>query len=70
MAYGEHKPELVRKVREIADAGTAVVVISSEFEELLAISDRLLIIYDGSVIGNINRKNVQSEDALHHAVQG
>ena len=64
------KSELVRKVREIADAGTAVVVISSEFEELLAISDRLLIIYDGSVIGNMNRKDVQSEEALHHAVQG
>ncbi|RYG93076.1 sugar ABC transporter ATP-binding protein [Loktanella sp. IMCC34160] len=64
------KSDLVRKIREIADAGTAVIVISSEFEELLAISDRLLVIYDGAVIDDIPRNDVQSEEALHHAVQG
>jgi ribose transport system ATP-binding protein len=63
------KSELVKKIREIADSGSAVVVISSEFEELLAISDRLLIISDGVVIGNMNRQDIQSEEALHHAVQ-
>ncbi|WP_417525503.1 sugar ABC transporter ATP-binding protein [Marinovum sp.] len=64
------KADLVQKIREIADAGTAVLVISSEFEELLAVSDRLLIIYDGTLIGDIERQDVQSEEVLHHAVQG
>ncbi len=64
------KADLVMKIREIADAGTAVLVISSEFEELLAISDRLLVIYDGTLIAEMDRQDVQSEEALHHAVQG
>lgn len=64
------KADLVIKIREIADAGTAVLVISSEFEELLAVSDRLLVIYDGTLIAEMDRKDVQTEEALHHAVQG
>lgn len=64
------KADLVQKIRQIADTGTAVLVISSEFEELLAVSDRLLIIYDGTLIGGMNRQDVQSEEVLHHAVQG
>lgn len=64
------KADLVQKVREIADAGTAVLVISSEFEELLAMSDRLLIVFNGTLIGDMNRQDVHSEEVLHHAVQG
>lgn len=64
------KADLVDTIRQAADAGTAVLVISSEFEELLAVSDRLLIIHDGRLIREMPRKAVASEEVLHHAVQG
>ena len=41
-----------------------------EFEELLAMSDRLLIVFNGTLIGDMNRQDVHSEEVLHHAVQG
>ena len=64
------KSDIVEIVRSIADKGTAVLVISSEFEELLAMSDRLLIIHDGKLIKEMGRQDIGSEEVLHHAVQG
>ena len=64
------KADLVETIRTAADAGTAVLVISSEFEELLAVSDRLLIIHDGRLIREMPRQDVATEEVLHHAVQG
>ena len=57
-------------MREIADQGTAVLVISSEFEELLALSDRLVVLHDGRVVKTLERRDIASEEVLHHAVQG
>ncbi len=64
------KSDIVEIVRTIADAGTAVLVISSEFEELLAVSDRLVVLHDGRVTRELQRQDVASEEVLHHAVQG
>ncbi len=64
------KSEIVEIVRSIADKGAAVLVISSEFEELLAMSDRLLVLRDGQVVDDLDRRTITSEEVLHHAVQG
>ncbi|WP_062111542.1 sugar ABC transporter ATP-binding protein [Aureimonas sp. AU40] len=64
------KTDIVEIVREIADRGTAVLVISSEFEELLALSDRLVVLHDGRVVKTLERRDIASEEVLHHAVQG
>lgn len=47
------KSEILDMVRELASAGKAVIVISSEYPELLAVSDRVLVLKDGSVIRDI-----------------
>ncbi|GAD55319.1 sugar ABC transporter ATP-binding protein [Limimaricola cinnabarinus] len=64
------KSDLVEIIREIADAGTAVMVISSEFEELLAMSDRVLVLHDGRLIKELKREDIATEEVLHHAIQG
>jgi len=64
------KADIVAIVRAIADKGTAVLVISSEFEELLALSDRLVVLHDGAVVRTMERRDIASEEVLHHAVQG
>lgn len=63
------KSDIVEIVRKLADNGAAVLVISSEFEELLAMSDRILILQDGNLTSDLDRRNIASEEALHHAVQ-
>lgn len=64
------KSDIIDIVRAIADKGAAVLVISSEFEELLAMSDRLLVLKDGKLINELDRRKIASEEVLHHAVQG
>ena len=64
------KSDIVEIVRRLAAKGTAVLVISSEFEELLALSDRLIVIHDGRLINELDRRAIDSEEVLHHAVQG
>jgi len=64
------KVEIVRIIRQFADAGGSVIMISSELPELLAVSDRLLILRDGHVESEIDRREIKREEELHHAVQG
>ncbi|MFV0625373.1 ATP-binding cassette domain-containing protein [Sphingomonas sp. ac-8] len=45
------RTEILRLVRTLADDGIAVLLVSSEFEELLAIADRILVLRDGRVVG-------------------
>ncbi len=63
------KSDIVEIVRKLADNGAAVLIISSEFEELLAMSDRILILQDGNLTDQLDRRNITSEEVLHHAVQ-
>jgi ribose transport system ATP-binding protein len=64
------KSEILEMIRELANAGKAVIVISSEYPELLAVSDRVLVLKDGSVIRDIPRSDIADEEYLQLAVQG
>lgn len=63
------KAEIIEIIRRLADSGKAVVVISSEFVELLASVDRVLVIKDGVVAGAYDRKDIAGEEELHALVQ-
>ena len=44
------KTEILMLVRKLAEAGKAVIIVSSEFEELLAVSHRIIVMRDGQQI--------------------
>ena len=44
------KTDILRLVRELSAAGKAVIIVSSEFEELLAVSERILVMRDGRCV--------------------
>lgn len=48
---------------EQRDSGTAILLISEELDELLALSDRIAIIFDGKIMGIVN-----AEDADIHEI--
>ncbi len=64
------KSEIVRIVRELAQSGKGIVVISSEYPELIAMCDRFLIMRDGAVVDSLDAAQVGSEVDLELAVQG
>jgi ribose transport system ATP-binding protein len=63
------KTEILGIIRQLADAGKGVIVISSEPAELLAVSDRLLVLRDGRLTRTLDRAEIATEEDLHHAIQ-
>ena len=58
------KQEVLAAIRGLADAGNAVVLVSSEFEEIVATADRVLLMArDGVIRGELPREKV-SVDAI------
>ena len=64
------KSEIVTMIRSLADQGKAVLLISSELPELLAVSDRVAVINDGRITHDIPRGDIRDEEELQLAVQG
>jgi ribose transport system ATP-binding protein len=64
------KAEIVRIVRELAQTGRGIVVISSEYPELIAMCDRFLIMRDGRIVESLDADRITSEVELELAVQG
>src|SRR5699024_5782750 len=63
------KTEIMDIIRELANEGKGIIIISSELTELLAISDRIIVMNDGNVTKQLNREDIESEEELQHAVQ-
>ncbi|MGH3518289.1 MAG: sugar ABC transporter ATP-binding protein [Haloechinothrix sp.] len=64
------KTEIIAMIRALADDGKAVLLISSEMPELLAVSDRILILRDGCADRELDRREIPDEETLQLAVQG
>ncbi|MGO1184272.1 MAG: sugar ABC transporter ATP-binding protein [Micrococcaceae bacterium] len=55
------KAEIYRLIRELAAQGTAVVAVSSELPELIGISDRILIMHEGHLSGQVPAEGADEE---------
>lgn len=61
------KSEVHRLVREAAASGVAVLVVSSEMPELLAMSDRVLVMCAGRISGEVSGDTMTQENVLRLA---
>jgi len=55
-------------VNELAKAGKAIILISSEIPELIGMSDRILVIHEGKIVRDLERKNFTQERILSAAL--
>ncbi len=51
-----------RKLIALRDAGSAILLVSAELEEVTALADRLLVINKGKIVGEVNPKDVSVEE--------
>ncbi len=51
-------------LEELANTGVAVIVISSELPEVLAISNRVLVMREGRIVGELARAEATQERAM------
>jgi len=51
-----------RKLIELRDAGSAILLVSAELEEVTALADRLLVIREGKIVGEVDPKTTSTEE--------
>ncbi|WEV69871.1 sugar ABC transporter ATP-binding protein [Bifidobacterium sp. ESL0775] len=63
------KQEIYTLLDQLAKEGHAIVVISSEMEELLRLSDRILVMCNGALTGELSRSEATQEKIMQLATQ-
>ena len=63
------KSEVIKIVRDFADAGNAVLFVSSELAEMMAVCDTIITLFDGKITGVMDRKEIKTEEELQNAIQ-
>jgi ribose transport system ATP-binding protein len=58
------KAEIHALIGELARSGTAILVISSELPEVLTLSDRILVLREGRLVGELSRAEANQERLL------
>jgi ABC-type sugar transport system ATPase subunit len=61
------KFEIHRLIRRQADMGTACLVVSSELQEVLALADRILVIREGRLVGDLEGATANEEAVMQLA---
>ncbi|WP_201319314.1 sugar ABC transporter ATP-binding protein [Paenibacillus sp. EPM92] len=64
------KTELYKLFRSLADQGMAIIVVSSELPELVSITDRTIVLYDGQVKTTLEDAEINNKSILYHATGG
>jgi ribose transport system ATP-binding protein len=64
------KVEVYRLMGELLSRGAAIVMISSELPEILGMSDRILVMRDGGIAGEFDRRDATEEKILNCALRG
>jgi ribose transport system ATP-binding protein len=62
------KAEIYRLIAQLSASGIAVVVVSSEMEELMGLSTRILIMREGELVADLDGETATEVELLSHAV--
>ncbi|HLH49953.1 MAG TPA: ATP-binding cassette domain-containing protein, partial [Roseiarcus sp.] len=63
------KSEIYKLLRSLADQGKAIVMISSELPEILRMSDRIVVMCEGRITGELTAKEATQERIMQLATQ-
>jgi len=62
------KSEIYSLIRTLSDAGVAVLMISSDMEEVVGVSDRILVMHEGQISGELGREQFSEHNVMQLAV--
>ncbi len=64
------KEEIYEIIRKLASDGVAVIVLSSEAQEIIRVCDRALVMYHGAVVGEVDHEHMNEHDMMRLATGG
>jgi ribose transport system ATP-binding protein len=62
------KSEIYRLMGSLADNGVAIIMISSDMEEILGVADRIAVMHEGQITGFLDRNEFDQEKVMRLAV--
>ncbi|QCX33196.1 sugar ABC transporter ATP-binding protein [Caloramator sp. E03] len=62
------KKEIYQILNELKAQGKGIIMISSDMEEILGVSDRILVMHEGRITGQIERDKANQEIIMKYAV--
>lgn len=63
------KTEIYKLIGNLAKEGKSIIVVSSEMRELIEVCDRILVVNNGSLTGELMREEATEEKILEYAIQ-
>ncbi|WP_106769013.1 sugar ABC transporter ATP-binding protein [Paenibacillus faecalis] len=64
------KREIYQLMNELTERGVAIIMISSELPEVLGMSDRILVVHEGKISGELDREHATQEHIMTLATGG
>lgn len=61
------KSEIYSIINELATKGVSIIMISSELPEIINMSDRVIVMYEGRITGELNKNELDSEVIMKYA---
>ena len=58
------KTEIYMLMNEIVRQGKSIIMISSELPEILGMSDRIMVMHEGKIVGEMNREEASQESIM------
>ncbi|WP_131118985.1 sugar ABC transporter ATP-binding protein [Lichenihabitans psoromatis] len=62
------KSEIYALMRKLADSGVAILMISSDMEEVIGVSDRVAVMHEGAIAGVLGRDQLSEQNLMQLAV--
>ncbi|UCD49453.1 MAG: sugar ABC transporter ATP-binding protein, partial [Phycisphaerales bacterium] len=60
--------EIYRLICRLADEGKAIIMVSSELPEIVGLSDRVVVLSNGAVAGQLSRDQACPEAIMRYAM--
>lgn len=64
------KREIYQLMNELTDRGVAIIMVSSELPEILGMSDRILVVHEGKISGELTKEEATQETIMTLATGG
>jgi ABC-type sugar transport system ATPase subunit len=64
------KVEIYHLMADLADRGVALLIVSSELPEILAMCNRILVLHEGSLVASLRASEATAESVMAYAAEG
>lgn len=64
------KSEIYHLISKLAEQGKAIIMVSSEMSEILGLSDRILVLHEGRITGELSKEEANQEKIMKLAIGG